>query len=92
MFFPAPPKYFSVIGRSDLPINALVTVSNSPSGEGRSENTVPSAPGIICSKPTASTHSATPLSTACRAKKSAVDPLEQLLLTLTMGMPVIPTR
>ena len=30
-------------------------------------------------------------STACRARKSAVEPVEQLLLTLTMGMPVIPT-
>ena len=49
------------------------------------------APGIICSKPSASTHSAAPLATACRARNSAVEPVEQLLLTLTIGMPLMPT-
>ena len=32
-----------------------------------------------------------PESMACRARKRAVEPVEQLLLTLTTGMPVMPT-
>ena len=54
-------------------------------------NTVPRAPGTICSKPTARAQSAAPLSTAWRARNSAVEPEEQLLLTLTTGIPVMPT-
>jgi hypothetical protein len=49
------------------------------------------APGCICSKPSASTHSAAPDCTAWRARNSADEPVEQLLLTLTTGMPVMPT-
>jgi hypothetical protein len=45
----------------------------------------------MCSKPSASTQSAAPLATAWRARNSAVEPVEQLLLTLTTGMPVMPT-
>jgi hypothetical protein len=51
----------------------------------------PSAPGVICSKPSASAQSTAPLATAWRARNSAVEPVEQLLLTLTTGMPVMPT-
>ena len=43
------------------------------------------------SKPSASAHSTAPDSTAWRARNSALEPVEQLLLTLTMGMPVTPT-
>jgi hypothetical protein len=32
-----------------------------------------------------------PLSTACRARNRALDPVEQLLLRLKTGMPVRPT-
>ena len=54
-------------------------------------NTEPSAPGFICSKPSASTQSAAPDSMAWRARNNAVEPVEQLLFTLMTGMPVIPT-
>ena len=64
---------------------------NSSNALGRSVKTAPSAPGFICSKPSASTQSAAPDSIACRARNSAVEPVEQLLLTLTIGMPVMPT-
>jgi hypothetical protein len=65
--------------------------SKRANGDGRSLQCSLSAPGSICSKPKASTQSSAPASISCRARKSAVDPVEQLLLTLTMGMPVIPT-
>jgi len=35
--------------------------------------------------------STAPDSTSWRARKSAVDPVEQLLLTLAIGIPVMPT-
>ena len=57
----------------------------------RSVHLLPSAPFSICSKPTASTQSESPPATACRARNSAVEPVEQLLLTLTTGMPDRPT-
>ncbi len=49
------------------------------------------APDGICSKPSAKAISTAPLATACRARYSALAPLEQLLLMLNMGIPVIPT-
>ena len=52
---------------------------------------VPSAPGTICSNPSASAHSAAPLSIAWRAMNSAVEPVAQLLLTFTIGTPLMPT-
>ena len=58
---------------------------------GRSLHIEPSAPRIICSNPTAMTQSAAPVSIACRAKNSAEEPVEQLLLTLTIGIPVWPS-
>ena len=51
----------------------------------------PSAPFSIFSKPTTSTHSASPPSMACLPSMSAVEPVEQLLFTLKTGMPVRPT-
>ena len=58
---------------------------------GRSVAVTPSAPGFICSKPRAKATSQTPCATAWRARKRAVDPVAQALLTLTMGIPVSPT-
>ena len=69
-----------------------ITSINRASGVGRSVHLSRSAPGTICSKPRARTHPATPLSTACRAMYSAVDPVAQLLLTLNTGMPLRPIR
>ena len=61
------------------------------SGDGRSVQPSFSAPGTICSKPSASTQSTAPLATACRASHKAVEPVAQLLFTLTTGMPDMPT-
>jgi hypothetical protein len=48
-------------------------------------------PLSIFSKPTANTHSCFPDSTNSLASNKAVEPVEQLLLTLKIGIPVIPT-
>jgi hypothetical protein len=45
-------------------------------------NFTPSEPFSIFSKPRASAQSAMPPSTSCLAMNSAVEPVEQLLLTL----------
>jgi hypothetical protein len=58
---------------------------------GRSLHIEPSAPRIIGSKPRATTQSAAPVSIASRAKNSADEPVEQLLLTLRIGIPVCPS-
>ena len=71
--------------------SAAAAWSKSSNGLGRSVNTLPMAPGFICSKPSTSTQSTMPLSMAWRPRNRAVEPVEQLLLTLTMGMPVMPT-
>ena len=79
--------------RARRPTSSSVHVRRSArTGCGRSfEQRLRARPGCICSKPSASTQSAAPLATAWRARNSAVEPVEQLLLTLTMGMPVMPT-
>jgi hypothetical protein len=74
-----------------MPTSASHSRSKFSKGLGLSSNTVPSAPGFICSKPKASTQSAAPLAIAWRARNSAVDPVEQLLLTLKIGMPDMPS-
>ena len=56
----------------------------------RSVYFTPSEPFSIFSKPTASAQSAMPPLTACRARKSADEPVEQLLFTFRTGMPVSP--
>ena len=61
------------------------------SGFSQSVNLEPSAPFSIFSKPTTSTHSTSPPSTACLPSMIAVEPVEQLLLTLKTGIPVSPT-
>lgn len=73
------------------PTSSAVAASKGSKGEDRSVNTAPRAPGFMCSKPSASTQSAIPLATAWRARNSAVEPVAQLLLTLKMGMPLMPT-
>ena len=75
-----------------MPTSASVSWSKSSNGVGRSGNFAVSAPGAICSKPAASAQSIAPPATAWRARYSAVEPVEQLLLTLKIGMPVIPSR
>ena len=57
----------------------------------RSVNFEPSEPRSIFSKPTASTQSARPPRTNWRARYSALEPVEQLLLTFTTGTPVSPS-
>ena len=57
----------------------------------RSVYFIPSEPCSIFSKPTASAQSTRPPWTAWRARNSAEEPVEQLLLTLTTGMPVRPS-
>ena len=47
-------------------------------------------PRSIFSKPTAKTQSLLPVSISCLAKIRAVEPVEQLLLTLYTGIPVKP--
>jgi hypothetical protein len=49
-----------------------------------------SDPRCIFSKPRANTQLHAPLSITFFAKNNAVDPVEQLLLTFTIGMPVRP--
>ena len=57
----------------------------------RSVYFTPSEPFSIFSKPTASAQSAMPPLTAWRARKSADEPVEQLLFTLRTGIPVRPS-
>ena len=57
----------------------------------RSVYFIPSEPRSIFSKPTASAQSTRPPLTAWRARNRALEPVEQLLLTLTTGMPVRPS-
>ena len=57
----------------------------------RSVYFIPSEPFSIFSKPTARAQSAMPPFTAWRARNSADEPVEQLLLTLTTGIPVRPS-
>ena len=57
----------------------------------RSVYFMPSEPRSIFSKPTASAQSTRPPLTAWRARYNALEPVEQLLLTLTTGMPVRPS-
>jgi hypothetical protein len=57
----------------------------------RSVYFIPSEPFSIFSKPTARAQSTSPPWTARRARYRAEEPVEQLLLTLTIGMPVRPS-
>ena len=57
----------------------------------RSVYFIPSEPFSIFSKPIARAQSIRPPLTAWRASHSALEPVEQLLLTLTTGIPVSPS-
>ena len=57
----------------------------------RSVYLTPSEPFSIFSNPTASAQSTRPPRTAWRARKSAEEPVEQLLFTFTIGIPVSPS-
>ena len=67
--------------------------SSGPTGLGRSGNAdvLPSGPGAMRSKPSASTQRASPARTSVAACTSAVLPVEQLLFTFVIGMPVRPS-
>ncbi|MCY1543090.1 hypothetical protein D9M68_788850 [compost metagenome] len=88
---PAPPNRRRARGISILPSVSSSTALKSSSGLGRSSKGWVSAPGGMNSKPKASATSTTPLCTAWRARNRALEPVEQLLLTLRTGMPVMPT-
>ena len=88
---PAPPNICAVSGPLAKPCVRFSTSTCRSTGFTRSSYLAPSAPFSIFSKPSASTHSASPPSMACRARYSAVEPVEQLLFTLMTGMPVSPS-
>lgn len=83
----APGPWFSP--RPSCSISALL-IFRSKVGGARSGKLVPRLPGFIRSKPSASAHSTSPYLTALLAWYKAAEPVEQLLFTLTMGMPVNP--
>ena len=88
---PAPPNICAAGGADEKPCSSFNTLTNLSSGFPRTVHYAWSAPASICSKPTTSTHSATPPATACAPSMSAELPVEQLLLTLNTGMPVRPS-
>ncbi|MCY1423470.1 hypothetical protein D9M71_391810 [compost metagenome] len=75
-----------------MPVSSSVMVRARSVAGARSVHTEVSAPGFICSKPKARAQSTAPLITAWRARNRAEEPVAQLLLTLSTGMPVMPTR
>ncbi|MCY1244602.1 hypothetical protein D9M72_576890 [compost metagenome] len=89
--WPAAPNRRNAPRTSIGPSTSVSTSLNSSSGPGRSVQGELRAPGAMYSKPKANATSTTPLCTACRARKRALEPVEQLLLTLMTGMPVMPT-
>ncbi|MNR33154.1 hypothetical protein D3C85_1508040 [compost metagenome] len=88
---PAPPKPRSACGISMSEVRPNSTGRKRSRVGGRSSHGDLSAPACICSKPSASAQSTWPLSTAARARNRAVEPVEQLLFTLTIGIDVWPT-
>ncbi|MNQ89578.1 hypothetical protein D3C85_1048900 [compost metagenome] len=89
---PAPANWRMADGISGWPTSSSTTWAARSSAGARSSQRDLSAPGFICSKPNASAQSTAPLCTAWRARYRADEPVAQLLLTLTTGMPVMPTR
>ncbi len=87
---PAAPNIHGATGKANSSISASALMWR-PSGDSRSSAPPPSEPGCIFSNPSASTQSASPPRIDCAPRNSAVDPVEQLLLTLTIGMPVMPS-
>ena len=87
---PAAPNIHGATGKANSSISAIALTWR-PIGDSRSSAPPPSEPGCIFSNPSAIAQSASPPRIAWAARYSAVDPVEQLLLTLTIGMPVIPS-
>ena len=79
---PALPKNCGAAGAAAKPRSATMSSNCLSMGLVRSVYFTPSEPFSIFSKPSAMTQSASPPSTNCFAMKSAVEPVEQLLLTL----------
>ena len=88
---PALPNICGAGGDASKPRSSTIAPMCLSIGLVRSVYLTPSEPFSIFSKPSASAQSASPPSTAWRARKSAVEPVEQLLLTLKTGMPVRPS-
>ncbi|MOA47713.1 hypothetical protein D3C78_1703740 [compost metagenome] len=90
---PAPANWrMALLPTSTSPTSSLTSLLACSSADSRSVHTDFSAPGFICSKPKARAQSTAPLCTAWRARNRAEEPVAQLLLTLSTGMPVMPTR
>ena len=79
---PALPNIWGAPGAFAKPRNSTMSLKCLSIGLVRSVYFTPSEPFSIFSKPSAIVQSANPPSTSCLAMKSAVDPVEQLLLTL----------
>ena len=78
------------VGHVGRQVDAAPAGSVRASADGRPSATSARRPASARSPgPARSRHR--PLATAWRARNSAVEPVEQLLLTLTIGMPVMPT-
>ena len=88
---PALPNIWGAGGDSSGSRMANIAVTCLSRALVRSVYLTPSEPFSIFSKPTAIAQSALPPRTAWRARKSALEPVEQLLLTLITGMPVRPS-
>ncbi|MOA42319.1 hypothetical protein D3C78_1643580 [compost metagenome] len=89
---PAPANMRMALGMSGTSVSSMDCFWKISMAGERSVQADFSAPGFICSKPKASAQSTAPLRTAWRARNRAEEPVEQLLLTLITGIPVMPTR
>ena len=87
---PALPNICGANGRCSGSRTSNIVIRCLSIGFVRSVYLTPSEPFSIFSKPSASAQSASPPRTAWRAMYSADEPVEQLLLTFTTGMPVRP--
>ena len=88
---PALPNSWAANGPVSSSCSACIASRWRSIGLTRSSKCIFSEPRSIFSNPTASTQSASPPATSARARYSDVEPVEQLLFTLTIGMPVSPS-
>eukprot|EP01137_Pigoraptor_chileana_P036256 Opistho-2@31508 len=88
---PALPNICGAMGAGAMPLTSDMRPTCFSIGLQRSLNFAPSDPRSIFSKPRAMAHSHAPPATKLRARKRAVDPVEQLLFTLYIGIPVMPS-
>jgi hypothetical protein len=89
--WPALPKSLGANGVLEVPLSSISLIRKRSKGLERSSKNVFKEPVNILSKPKASTQSAYPVWIAFAARYKAVEPVEQLLLTLMIGIPVMPT-